>query len=174
MKSGTDNMHLIWCHGSLAQPWGAKSTAMAEAAAAEGMTMEAPDFRDIEDPDLRVERLVALLTDLDGPAIIAGSSMGGYVAATAARQADVRGLFLMAPAFYFPGYAVHVFSGLPETITVVHGWNDDVVPVENSIRFGGLHSARLHILPDGHRLSDSLEDIVALFTHFLKTVRENA
>ena len=160
---------LIWCHGSLSQPWGAKSTALAQAAAKAGLTMEGPDFQDQEDPDRRVERLTDILAESDGPAILAGSSMGGYVAAAAAATGDVRGLFLLAPAFYLPGYAVHVFSGLPGAVTVVHGWDDDVVPAENSIRFARQHSARLHLLPDGHRLSESIDDLVPLFTRFLET-----
>lgn len=164
-----NDVRLIWCHGSLSSPWGAKSTALAQAAKEAGLTMEGPDFQDQEDPDQRVERLLSILAEQDGPAILAGSSMGGYVAAAAAAKCDVRGLFLLAPAFYLPGYAVHVFSGLPDAVTVIHGWDDDVVPAENSIRFARRHSARLHLLPDGHRLSESVEEIVPLFTRFLAT-----
>ena len=164
-----NDARLIWCHGSLSQPWGAKSTALAEAAAQAGLTMEGPDFQDQEDPDRRVERLTGILSESEAPAILAGSSMGGYVAAAAAATCEVRGLFLLAPAFYLPGYAIHVFSGLPEAVTVVHGWDDDVVPAENSIRFAQQHSARLHLLPDGHRLSGSVDDLVPLFTRFLET-----
>lgn len=167
-----NDAHVIWCHGSLSQPWGAKSNAMAKAAREIGLTMEALDFQDLEDPDLRVARLTAHLAEIDGPVILAGSSMGGYVAAAAARESDICGLFLLAPAFYFPGYAVHVFSGLPKAVTVIHGWDDDVVPVEHSIRFAGQHGAKLHLLPDGHRLSASLEDILPLFTRFLETARK--
>ena len=164
-----NDARLIWCHGSLSQPWGAKSTALAEAAAQAGLSMEGPDFQEQEDPDRRVDRLTDILAEKDGPVFLAGSSMGGYVAAAAAAKADVRGLFLLAPAFYLPGYAVHVFSGLPDAVTVIHGWADDVVPAENSIRFARRHSARLHLLPDGHRLSESVGDIVPLFTRFLET-----
>ncbi len=158
---------LIWCHGSLSQPWGEKSKFLADNAKSHGLTMDAVDFQDLENPDQRVERLIAKINETDKPAILVGSSMGGYVASAAARQTNVLGLFLLAPAFYFQGYDVHVFSGMPKTISVVHGWQDDVVPVENSIRFAKLHKADLHILPDGHRLSESLETIGTLFSHFL-------
>lgn len=161
---------LIWCHGSLAEPWGAKSKALAETAKNLGLDMEAPDFRETENPDERVAQLAKLLEQSKKPAILAGSSMGGYVAAAAARNADVPGLFLLAPAFYFPGYDVHVFSGLPQTITVVHGWNDDVVPVENSIRFAKGHRADLHVFHDDHRLQGSHEKLCFLFENFLKAV----
>lgn len=164
-----ENVRLIWCHGSLSQPWGTKSKGLADIAQAMGLTMEALDFQDLENPDDRVERLVAKLAEAKTPAIIAGSSMGGYVASAAAKNANVKGLFLLAPAFYFPGYDVHVFSGLPKPISVVHGWNDEVVPVENSIRFARQHKAKLHIVPDGHRLSESLDIIGTLFAEFLDT-----
>lgn len=164
-----ENVRLIWCHGSLSQPWGTKSKELADIAQAMGVTMEALDFQDLENPDERVERMVAKLKEADTPAVLAGSSMGGYVASAAARHSDVAGLFLLAPAFYFKGYDVHVFSGLPEAISIIHGWDDDVVPVENSIRFAGLHKANLHLVPDGHRLSGSLDSIGTLFAHFLSS-----
>lgn len=162
------NTNLIWCHGSLSQPWGTKSKSLAHTATGLGLTMEAPDFQDLEKPDTRVERLVDHLGD--APAILAGSSMGGYVACAAAKRVQVAGLFLLAPAFYFPGYDVHVFSNLPETVWLVHGWNDDVVPVENSIRFAGQHKANLHIIDDDHRLSASVDHINWLFGRFLETI----
>lgn len=161
---------LIWCHGSLSQPWGTKSKALAETAKTVGLTMDAIDFQDLETPDKRVERLVETLAESKGPAILAGSSMGGYVAAAAARHVNPLGLFLLAPAFYLPGYDTHVFSGLPANVTIIHGWQDDVVPVDNSIRFAGQHRASLHILNDEHRLSESLPDITTLFAHFLTSI----
>lgn len=164
------DVRLIWCHGSLSQPWGTKSKGLAETAKAAGLTMDAVDFQDLDNPDQRVERLVETLADSKEPVILAGSSMGGYVASAAARQISPLGLFLLAPAFYLPGYGTHVFSGLPSTVSIIHGWQDDVVPVDNSIRFAGQHRAALHLLNDDHRLSNSLPDINSLFSHFLNTV----
>jgi len=161
---------LIWCHGSLSQPWGTKSKTLADIALNAGLTMDALDFQDLEQADQRVERLVSTLENTTKPVILAGSSMGGYVASTAAKHIEVAGLFLLAPAFYLPGYATHVFSNLPNTISVIHGWQDDVVPVDNSIRFAGRHKANLHILPDEHRLSQSIDTIGTLFAHFLDTL----
>jgi pimeloyl-ACP methyl ester carboxylesterase len=158
---------LLWCHGSLSCPWGTKSTALAETAREFGLAMEGPDFSDLDAPDARVERLAAVLAEDNRPAILAGSSMGGYVAATTAMRARVAGLFLLAPAFYLPGYATHVFSGLPDPVTVIHGWDDDVVPVDNSIRFARTHKAALHVVADGHRLEGSTAALCALFARFL-------
>jgi pimeloyl-ACP methyl ester carboxylesterase len=158
---------LLWCHGSLSQPWGTKSLALADVAGEFGLTMEAPDFSDLADPDERVERLLSILAEDDRPAILAGSSMGGYVAAAASMRARVPAIFLLAPAFYFPGYAVHVFPGLPGRVTVVHGWNDEVIPADNAIRFARTHKATLHVLDDGHRLEASTETLCILFARFL-------
>lgn len=163
------NINLIWCHGSLSQPWGAKSKTLAETASRHELAMDAPDFQDLENPDGRVERLLAHMGD--SPAILAGSSMGGYVACAAARQANVLGLFLLAPAFYFQGYDIHVFSNLPKTISIMHGWDDDVIPVDNSIRFARQHKADLHIVNDGHRLTSSIPQANEIFSHFLETVK---
>lgn len=166
------DLNLVWCHGSLSTPWGTKSLALAETAKAHGLTMDGPDFQDLEEPDQRVERLLDLLARDGRPAILAGSSMGGYVAAAAAKRTEVLGLFLLAPAFYFPGYAEHVFSNLPEHVTVIHGWTDDVVPVENAIRFARTHRATLHVLDDNHRLEGSTDKLCALFDRFLTTITQ--
>jgi len=161
-------LNIIWCHGAQAGPWGAKSKALAEAASEAGFTLDAIDFQDIDTPDDRIERLVDRIRADKRPAVIAGSSMGGYIATATARLAPIHGLFLVAPAFYLPGYETHVFTDLPEAVTVVHGWNDDVVPVDNSIRFAKLHKAALHILDDDHRMSNNVAAVRSLFEQFLK------
>ena len=163
------DVRLLWCHGSLSQPWGNKSLALKRIAHGLGLDMEAPDFSDLADPDERVDRLCGLLAEDGRPAILAGSSMGGYVATAASLRAEVNGLFLLAPAFYFPGYAVHVFYGLPARVTVAHGWGDEVVPVDNALRFARTHRAELHVFDDNHRLEDSIPELSALFAHFLTT-----
>jgi predicted alpha/beta hydrolase family esterase len=170
METIMNQTRLIWCHGYLGQPWGDKSKQLAKIAENAGLNMDAIDFQDLENPDERVERLVTKLSEKAMPTILCGSSMGGYVAATTARHIPIKGLFLLAPAFYLPNYDTHVFTDLPEALTVVHGWEDDVVPVENSIRFGGLHKASLHILPDDHRLSKCIPDLCILFDGFLRSL----
>ena len=165
-----NDLCLIWCHGALATPWGNKSRSLADTAKRLGLAMEAVDFQDLDDPDQRVERLAAKLGRRNGPAILAGSSMGGYVAAAASALADVRGLFVLAPAFYLQGYAVQDFSDLPESVTVIHGWRDEVVPVSNAIRFARHHAAPLHVFDDDHSLAASLDMISVLFARFLETI----
>jgi type II secretory pathway component PulF len=53
---------------------------------------------------------------------------------------------------------------------VVHGWQDDVVPVERGIRFAQAHRASLHVLDSGHSLNDQLEPLSQLFDQLLGRV----
>jgi fermentation-respiration switch protein FrsA (DUF1100 family) len=50
---------------------------------------------------------------------------------------------------------------------MVHGWRDDVVPVEHSLRWAREHRAALHIFESDHRLQDRIREINFLFEHFL-------
>lgn len=165
-----EKAYLCWSHGLDAEPWGAKSKAMADVAKGMGLELDALDYRGMTDPDERVEKLQQHLAGKKGPIVLAGSSMGGYVSAAVAQEADLAGLFLVAPAFYLQGYQKHVFFNLPEQIEVVHGWKDEVVPVENSIRFAKLHNASLHIVKGDHRLSNRHDDVAALFSRFLQAL----
>ena len=41
----------------------------------------------------------------------------------------------MAPALYLPNYKVQRFSLRTVTCSLVHGWNDEIVPIENSLKY---------------------------------------
>jgi fermentation-respiration switch protein FrsA (DUF1100 family) len=66
-------------------------------------------------------------------------------------------------------------AGLPELrlgvlacpAAVVHGWKDDVVPYEHSIRFAKEYGASLHLLESDHRLHNQLRVVRQLFEYFL-------
>ena len=128
--------------------------------------MESVDYRGIDDPSERVKKLIGLSAVFKSPPVLVGSSMGGHVAAAAAGQVGARALFLLAPAFYMPGLEKYTPQVAVPT-TIVHGWRDDVVPVENSIRWAREHHAALHILNSDHRLEDQIETICALLRTFL-------
>jgi alpha/beta superfamily hydrolase len=99
--------------------------------------------------------------------VLVGSSMGGHVSAAAARRLRARGLFLLAPAFYMPGFEAYTPQDIDCPTAIVHGWRDDIVPVENSIRWAREHKAELHILESDHRLQDQIETICVLLRDFL-------
>jgi pimeloyl-ACP methyl ester carboxylesterase len=158
---------VVFSHGRESGPWGAKITAMSAVVRDLALDVESVDYRGLEDPNERVKKLIGLGAALKGPVVLVGSSMGGHVSAAAAGAVGARALFLLAPAFYMPGLEKYTPQHVAVPTAIVHGWHDDVVPVENSIRWAREHQAALHILDSGHRLEDKIESICALLRSFL-------
>lgn len=158
---------VVFSHGKESGPWGKKITAMAAVARSLGCAVESVDYRGIDDPGARVEKLVAVASQLPPAPILVGSSMGGHVAAAAAAQLRPRALFLMAPAFYMRGFEAYTPQDVACPTAIVHGWHDDIVPVENSIRWAREHECTLHLLNSDHRLEDRIDAICALLRGFL-------
>lgn len=165
-------------HGKESGPWGSKIKKLAEVAEQKGFAVESPDYRDLPDADPRVARLLASGAAQPDRLILVGSSMGGYVATVASKVLKPDGLFLMAPAFYMPGYGEQNPVPCAKIVTVVHGWGDDVIPVEHSIEFARKFSAAtrldLHIIEDDHRISAHLDYLAMLFAAFLDQVQPAA
>ena len=160
---------VVFAHGMESAPWGTKITALAAIARQKGFTPESPDFRHTQDFDERVHHLLKLNPSCGGHLVLAGSSMGGYVAAHACTQLKPAGLFLMAPALYFEGYDSEPLD-CPTLTTVVHGWGDDVVPVAQALRFAQPRNAELHLLDSGHTLNDRIPVLEKIFDEFLDRV----
>lgn len=160
---------IVFSHGKESGPWGAKITAMA-AAVRDRWAVESVDYRGLDDPAARVAKLIASATNLAPPLVLVGSSMGGHVAGTAASRLGASGLFLLAPAFYMAGYEEYTPQDVACPTVIVHGWHDDIVPVENSIRWAREHRAALHVLNSDHRLEDQIEAICVLLRAFLATL----
>lgn len=159
---------ICFSHGKESGPWGTKISAMADVARDRDLAVDSLDYRGMDDPAARVEKLVANCRDIGRPLVLVGSSMGAHVAAAAAEQlADVRGLFLIAPAFYMPGYEAQTPAPHVARITIIHGWRDAVVPVANSIRFAARYRASLHLIDGDHRLTDQVFEINRIFDWFL-------
>jgi len=93
--------------------------------------------------------------------------MGGYVATIASQQLVPKGLFLMAPVFFLPGYAEQYPAPKAEKVTIVHGWRDDIIAPSSSFRFAEIYRAQLHLIDGDHRLHDAIEIIEMLFKLFL-------
>ncbi len=76
-----------------------------------------------------------------------------------------------------PGVGGSVRAPAPEPadcpIVIVHGWNDAVVPVDNSIRYARQYRAALHILDGDHSLMEQIEVICELFEGFLRRIGGN-
>jgi len=161
---------VVFSHGRESGPWGKKITAMAALVRGLGHTAESVDYRGLDDPRMRVERLVDVATQLPRPIVLVGSSMGAHVSAAAVPRVEPIGVFLLAPAFYMPGFEAYTPQDVPCPTAIVHGWQDDIVPVENSIRWAREHRAALHVLDADHRLEDQIEAICALLAVFLASL----
>jgi alpha/beta superfamily hydrolase len=156
---------VCFAHGKESGPWGTKITRLAEVARARGFEVMSPDYSHTHDPKERVAHLLQLAPQAER-LVLAGSIMGGYVTAMACAALQPRALFLMAPALYFPGWEEEP-GGCPALATVVHGWGDDIVPVERGIRFARRNGAALHLLNSGHTLNDQLPLLAVLFDELL-------
>ena len=160
---------VVFSHGQESGPWGTKINAMAETARELGCAVDSVDYRGIADPTARVDKLIAYCEPLEGPVILVGSSMGGHVATAAAGTVNAVGLFVLAPAYYMPGYE-ELTPPAPEIpFLIVHGWGDDVVPVENSIRYAGECAATLHVVDGDHRLTANIDEICDLLRRFIES-----
>lgn len=166
----TEDLTVVFSHGQESGPWGSKITAMAGMVRGLGATADSVDYRGIADPTERVHKLVAVLGELPDPIVLVGSSMGGHVATAASRLRPVAGVFVLAPAYYMPGYESLTPPPPDCPLEIVHGWGDDVVPVENSIRFARAAGATLHAVDGDHRLTANIDIINALLRLFLERI----
>lgn len=159
---------VIFSHGQESGPWGTKIRAMAEQVRGMGCAADSIDYQGIADPTERVDKLLRECAAIEDPLVLVGSSMGGHVATAAAEQLGAAGLFVLAPAFYMEGYEelTPVPPSLP--VSIVHGWHDDVVPVENSIRYARACSATLHIVDGDHRLTANIDEINMYLRYFIE------
>jgi pimeloyl-ACP methyl ester carboxylesterase len=158
---------VVFSHGKESGPWGSKITAMAAVVRDLKVGVESVDYRGMDDPGRRVEKLIAVCRELPGPMVLVGSSMGGHVAAAAASSVPAAAVFLLAPAFYMPGFEQYTPQDVAVPTAIVHGWHDDIVPVENSIRWAREHRAALHLLDSDHRLEDQIGAVCELLRNFL-------
>jgi surfactin synthase thioesterase subunit len=164
---------VYFSHGQESGPWGSKIEAMAEAVRALGCRAESVDYRGIADPTERVDKLITECRSVEEPLILVGSSMGGHVATAAAAPLNAIGLFVLAPAYYIADYE-HLTPPAPDIpISIIHGWRDDIVPPENSIRFASKCHATLHLVDGDHRLTENIDEIIYYLTRFVRELAGN-
>ena len=164
-------MNILFSHGKESGPWGRKITAMAKLADERGIPYDSVDYTDLRnDAEARVERLAQRVAGMTELPVLVGSSMGGYVSTVVSMRFPVPGLFLMAPALYISGYQVQEYDSLARHIEAVHGWSDDVIPVELAMQFARHMNCTQHVVAGGHRLDDSLDELLVLFGFFLERV----
>lgn len=119
------------------------------------------------DPSVSLAQLPQACADVRTPLLLMGSSMGGWVGTVAAGRLDACGAFLLAPAVFIPTYATQDPHVPAKGVEIVHGWDDEVIPCENAIRFARLRQCTLHLVPGDHRLTTRIPLLCELFDTFL-------
>lgn len=174
VRPSESSLYVVFSHGKESGPNGTKIQRLVAVAEEMGMKTASIDYRNCANADARVALLRETLKELSVPTqqvVLVGSSMGGYVSMVIANELTVAGLFLMAPALWMPSeeYSVQSYQPLCNLVEITHGINDEIVPIENSIRFAHENANTiLHLVPDDHRLKDSHDFLAWQFKRFFK------
>lgn len=172
--------HCILSHGFESGPDATKVTALADAAQRLGWTCERPDYTDLDarreagefgDVRARLQRLLALATEAAarGPLVLAGSSLGAWISAQASLQVPVAGLFLMAPPIMLD--AAHPIAAADVPTSILHGWDDELIPAADVVAWAQARRARLLLVADTHRLSAHVDASAEAFGTLLAGVQ---
>ena len=175
------NVLVVFSHGKESGPMGSKIQALMKVAERHKADVLSVDYRGnltttvyrhdaLGEAERRVTQLLTTALPEHRQLVLVGSSMGGYVSTMASHRLKTDALFLMAPAFYLPGYAEQDPVPKARKTFVVHGWRDDVVPPENSVEFSKRHRCTLHLLDGDHRLNEAMPTIERLFDLFLHEI----
>ena len=156
-------------HGRDSSPNGQKIQMLAAVARLSGWKAVVPDFSKIKDPDERVGMFLENYIEPAGKIVLAGSSMGSYVAIEASKKIKPEALFLLAPAIYIKGYGVANPEPVADHITVIHGWDDKLIAPACAVRFADQFKTDLHLLNDGHELYESIPFIEKRFKDLLES-----
>lgn len=162
---------VILSHGLESGPQATKVTALAKVAEDLGWAGVRPDYRDIDatrEPKAvraRIARAVASAPDA-GRVIFAGSSMGAFISTFASMQRTCEALFLMALPAAVEGYPLEQTAAAVPTV-LVHGWRDEICPVDAVIEFARQRGDTLHLVDDDHRLGAHVDFCAEAFRQLL-------
>ena len=113
MQAGCRMRHFFYLHGLASSPGSGKARYLAEQFAARGLELHCPDLNQPDFATLTTSRMIGQVADAlrhlpPAPAVLIGSSLGGFVALHLAERAPselpahpVERLVLLAPAFDF-------------------------------------------------------------------------
>ena len=172
MNTATGKPFLILSHGLESGPDATKVSALARVSAPLGFASVRPDYRDLDaGRDVtRIDERIARLKShapAHGPVILAGSSMGAFTSAIASLELHCVGLFLIALPVAIAGYP-RVFDAAPVATALVHGWDDELCPVDDAIAFARRRGDSITLVRDDHRLSEHVEFVAERFRQFLQ------
>lgn len=162
---------LILSHGLESGPNATKVSALAAISEPMGFKSVRPDYcdldalRDVNRIDDRIARLKQHAPP-GTPVILAGSSMGAFTSALASLDLDCVGLFLIALPVAIQGYP-RPFDARRVPTALVHGWDDELCPVDDAIAFARRRGDSLALVKDDHRLSAHVDFVANQFREFL-------
>ena len=163
-------MRVYFSHGKESGPWGFKIKRLASIAEAAGLDVTSVDYRDLNDAEKRVERLLDVISNDNDDYILAGSSWGGYVSLVAAASCRPKAIFLMAPAIHMPGLKHQQYPTSCRNIHIIHGWDDEIIPVDCSIRYAREANVNCHLIDGDHGLNAVIENVAMHFELFLNSI----
>lgn len=170
MSSNT--LHVFFSHGLESGPDSTKIQALkAEAETFDGVETMALDHRDTRDPKERLAQMRDAMASAGAygqRSVLVGSSMGGWVCARTSAETPVLGCFLLAPALGMKEYPDSAPVIQARHCQIIHGWEDDVVEPMPVVLLAQEQTLPILVLPDGHRLQNSLDRILSEFRLFLK------
>jgi predicted alpha/beta-hydrolase family hydrolase len=170
--------HVILSHGSDTGPDATKVSVLAKVAESMGWTTERPDYRDddklghAESIEPRIARLHQRIAASSTQPVLVGSSMGAFVSGLASLEVPVAGLFLLATPALIPGNDLAFDVRLDVPTLMIHGWRDDVCPLDEIYEFAGRRELPLLVLDDDHRLSAHVDAISRQFGFFLEQLAQ--
>lgn len=165
---------VILSHGLESGPNATKVTALAAVAEGLGWASIRPDYRDL-DASRDVEAVTARMqraldaAPAEGRVVFAGSSMGAFISGFASTRRDCAALFLMALPVGIRGYSFDYEAAAVPTV-LVHGWRDELCPVDAVIEFARGRGDTLHLVDDEHRLSGHVDYCAEAFRQLLVTL----
>ena len=168
--------HVIISHGLESSPDATKATALSRVVEAMGCTSERPDYRQwdsnqsisrLGDVHGRIARLHDLAKKVQGPLILAGSSMGAFISARVSLVVPVAGLFMMAPPTQLEGFEIKLEAADVPT-SIVHGWDDELIPAVEVVKWAQPRCNELVLVNDSHRLAGHVEFCAEVFARFVR------
>ncbi len=168
--------HVILCHGSDSGPDATKVSALARVAESLGWSTFKPDFREEDQLGYagsvppRVARLLDAMHGAPQPLVLAGSSMGAFVSGLASLRAPCDALFLIALPIVIPGCPQRFDATRDVPGMLVHGWRDELCPVDAAAAFARERRMPTLLLDDDHRLAGQVAMLERQFALFLQTL----
>jgi hypothetical protein len=185
---------VVYSHGRFGSPWyGFKIEALRPVALRLGLnviSVRYPEEMPVHEMETKLVNTIKDDVNVPGDLVFLSSSRGAYLSTRISREIvqfyenepvrvdddkvlpkrHVLGNFMIAPAFYIKPDYYPDQNPTPASIrnTIVHGFDDDVISCENSIKFSRAFKAQLYLVEGGHRLNSQRDRLCSLFECFLK------